>query len=150
MKRIKTPFDQLKAVMEKHWCQPLGGKSAFDDEQIKSIKAMAAELPLKDIEEDVPLTDGELLKEAFESTPDDASSDGFWLKVAAEFLRLRRERDGEPLDVTAEWIDRRWRMNADNCLESLARDINAHRGVRPVPKLTAEMLDRMAQQWWLR
>jgi len=28
--------------------------------------------------------------------------------------------------------------------------INAHRGVRPVPKLTAEMLDRMAQQWWLR
>jgi len=152
MKRIKTPFDQLKAVMEKHWCQPLGGKSVFDAEQIESIKAMAAELPLKDIEEDVPLTDAEILEQALTHVGCFIGNTDRLQRCSEELNRLRAERDGEPLEVTEKlwedwWYESRGKANMTAAM--IAR-INAHRGVRPVPKLTAEMLDRMAQQWWLR
>lgn len=142
MKRIKTPFDQLREVMETHWTQPIAGKSAFSDEQLDSIKAMAAELPLKNIEEDVPdppKTDGELLEKAYLTTRG-------WDAYAAEFLRLRRERDGEPLEVTTKWLIGAYH-DAAGCGGTMtekwgrvADRINAHRGVGPLPKVTAEMV----------
>lgn len=203
---VKTPFDQLKAVMEKHWCEPLNGKSTLDDEQLESIKAMAAELPLVDVVEEVPdppKTDGELLSLAYFECGSNIE------KIAAEFLRLRAERDGDaakseplktvtrcrraiictrcgrdadmipkqkycgdgndkddghvyqtqlideqvvigagsdPLEVTAkminEWEDEYISNDSyenNSWLTVLSARINAHRGVRPVTQVTAEM-----------
>ena len=142
---VKTPFDQLREVMERHWCQPLGGKSTFDAEQLASIKAMAAELPLSDIEEDVPeppKTDGELFEQAMLASRVDCGKaiTHDWNKSAAEFLRLRAERDGdkgEPLEVTEKlwedwWYESRGKANMTAAM--IAR-INAHRGVRPLPQI---------------
>lgn len=152
---VKTPFDQLLAVMQKHWNEPLAGRCTFDAEQLESIKAMASELPLTDVVEDVPetpKTDGELWVEAWRTEPTNDAA-------AAKFLRLLRERDGEPLDVTkeiiADWY-MEWRADQDTPRQSewfvfLTAKINAHRGVRSVPQIpqvTAEMCKDAVNYTW--
>ncbi len=154
---VKTGTERLLASMRQHWTQPLAGKCVFDAEQLASIETMAKELGIQPITEDVPepKTNGELLYEAAKphticgvlGAADD---------VAAEFLRLLRERDGEPLDVTkeiiADWY-MEWRADQDTPRQSewfvfLTAKINAHRGVRPVPQVTAEMCREAVHVCW--
>lgn len=112
----------------------------------------AADLGIQPLTEDVPepqKTDGELLYEA--AKPHTICGVlGAADKVAAEFLRLRAERDGEPLEVTkeiiADWY-MEWRAGQDTPRQSewfvfltakITAKITAHRGVRSVPQVTEE------------
>lgn len=123
-----TPGARLKAA----FCGSVTKTDAEWDE-------LAAKCGIQPVEV-APKTDGELWNTAWASCDDD---DG----MAVEFLRLVRERDGEPLPVTVDQVCDWWHkrcVNADNGWEELSRIINAHRGVLPateLPKVTVEMLE---------
>lgn len=102
-------------------------------------EADAKSLGIPPLTEEVPPpTDVELWKKAYGMA--------FTLEERIPvFLRLARERDGEPLPVTGEQVCQWWHkrcVNADDSWEELAGIINAHHGVRPeMPKVTAAMFD---------
>lgn len=113
---------------------------SLNDSDHETYEVKASRLGIQPLEQDVPKTDGELLYTAYRKN-------GSWDNIAAEFLLLLRERDGEPLEVTPERLDSFFRF-ADGGNESLrfkdvCRQINAYRGVRaekPLPKVTTEMV----------
>lgn len=111
----------------------------------ESYEIEAKDLGIQPIEEDVPeppKTDGELFEQAMLASRVDCGKaiTHDWNKSAAEFLRLRAERDGdkgEPLEVTEKlwedwWYESRGKANMTAAM--IAR-INAHRGVRPLPQI---------------
>lgn len=139
MKKVISPEERLLEVMQKHWTQPLAGKCAFDDEQRAAIKSMAEELKLEPLEQGVPETDGQLLTKAKGLVWDKISEErkSKLETEAAEFLRLVRERDGEPLEVTdADW--QAWVTSLTHEFRStewrrkMIEKINAHRGFCPL------------------
>jgi len=61
-KQTKTPGQRLREALERHWSQPLAGRSTLDDEQLASLDAVAAECEVQPMEVDAkPPTDGEPL-----------------------------------------------------------------------------------------
>ena len=156
MKRvIKTPGHRY---YEETYPHGLWDGLHESDQATYEVKAARLEIP--PIEEDVPdppKTDAELLWQAIGGTwfehheskiKEDAGA------VAAEFLRLRAERDGEPLEVKTslldQWMDEYEEMPCGSRWAFIAAKINAHRGVRPFPKVTAKMLSdayRAGDSW---
>lgn len=130
---------------------PVWDNLAETSRKIWERHATSLPTPIPPLEQDVPETDGELMMQVAEKFRETviftsiADEDEF----AAEFLRLRAERDGtkEPLEVTPEMV-REWHINSTSAAgfvtwKDVAAKINAHRGVRPVPKVTAKMVREM-------
>lgn len=153
---VRDGFTRLLDSMRQHWTQPLAGKCVFDDEQLDAIRAMAEELDIQPEVKEVPdkPTDGELLAKAKGLVWDalNESTKSSLETEAAEFLRLRADRDGEPLEVTSDWLlqcgrhlDERGVFDSAERTRQYADRINAHRGVRPekpLPKVTPEIVGK--------
>ena len=120
----------------------------------------AADLGIQPLTEEVPdppKTDGELMLQATDNCSGHVFLTSEADDIAAEFLRLRAERDAaksEPLEVTRSQIED-W--ESDYMIKEpktepresyLAKQINAHRGVRPVPKVTAKMCREAVHVCW--
>ncbi len=137
---LKTAGQRLRESMVK-W-------SPDSVNQHGDFEGAAKELGIQPLTKEVPdvPTDGELLIRATDNCSGHVFLTSEGDDIAAEFLRLLRERDGdkEPLEVTADDINLwcttiRRGLHNDAFRQALAKAINAHRGVRPVPKVTAEM-----------
>lgn len=71
-------------------------------------------------------------------------------KGLAEFLRLVRARDGEPLEVTSSQIRQWWSETSVNGYarwDKVALKINAHRGVVPAKDDPLEVTEELYKQW---
>ena len=138
---VKTPGQRLC-----EYCGDVAWISLSESERL-SFEDDANKLDIQPITEEVPdkPTDGELW----------VSADNDYAlpeNKAAKFLKLRAERDGEPvkdepLEVTEDWLRKTWWSPIDATLGDLAKAINAHRGVRELPKVTAEVW-RAADELW--
>lgn len=111
MKRVvKTPGQRY---FEENWKGPAYNWNNMPEARKRVNEQAAARLGIQPITEDVP--------------------------------KPKTDRDkGEPLEVTADMLDA-WHNEMESCSygeyrENFAAKINAHRGVRPVPQVTVEMI----------
>lgn len=154
---VRDSFTRLLDAMRQHWTQPLAGKCVFDDEQLRSISTMADELGIQPEVKEVPdkPTDGELLAKA-KGLAWEALGEATRSSLEAEadkFLRLVRDRDGEPLKVTEKLWEDWWHeaCGKANATAAMISKINAHRGVRPekpLPKVTPEIVGKAIDASW--